>query len=176
MSSLVQITLQDGHPRSLARLDESGKVLQKAQTVWGVAEFCRQARKSRRQLYRDIRHGKIKPLGKFLGEWLLDPSELVKLHPLPPSLASLLPEYDLGSLDPWGSADLLLARILRFGGRDRLRWAFSFYGEARIKRFIMEKGMRQLDPRSSGFWSCYFHLEPWRAAAATQKGRQWGGA
>jgi len=174
MRPLWQINFVGARPRSLLRLGSSGEVVRKAEPIWTVADFCRCARKSRRQVYRDIRAGRIRPLGKFLGEWLLEPSQLARLRPMPRSLPSLFPEYDIGAMDPWRFAELILPRILRFGGRERLRWAFSFYGEPRISAFVRERGARHLDPRSLGFWCAYFGLRL-RIPRSRIKGRRWGG-
>lgn len=169
------LLLQDGVALSATQTGPAGKVLRRVEPVWTLKELCRRAGKSRRQIYRDLREGRLQALGKFLGEWLVDPAELRRLRPLPPSLASLLPEHGLSSLDPERDRDLLLSRVLRFGGRERLRWAFSFYGREALRGFVRDRGPALLEPRSYGFWRLYFGLRrrampPWRA-----KGRRWGG-
>ena len=176
MSQQWTIILRDGSPVSATQTDPSGGVLRRVEPVWTLKELCRRAGKSRRQIYRDLREGRLQALGKFLGEWLVDAAELHRLRPLPPSLASVLPEYETSVLDPERDRDLLLSRILRFGGRERLRWAFSFYGRDALRRFVREKAPTLLDRRSYGFWRLIFALPSQPCPKRRLKGRRWGGA
>ena len=48
--------------------------------------------------------------------------------------------------------------------------------EAAIKRFVVERGPRDLDRRSLRFWGLYFGLPHAETPAARSKGREWGGA
>ena len=175
MEPVWQIIIRGERAVSAARLGPSGEVVRRFERLWTIRDLCRRAGKSRRQVYRDMRAGKIRALGKFLGEWVLAPSALAGLNPPPGSIASLLPEYDLAALDPEEDRDLFLARILRFGGRERLRWAFSFYGAATVKGFVRERGARALDARSLSFWRLYFRLPRTPVPASVEKGRRWGG-
>lgn len=175
METTWQVTFKDGRPLAAVQMGADGKVLRKTEQFWTVGEFCRQAGKSRRQLYRDMRAKRILPLGKFLGEWLLEPSQLARLKPPPASLFTLFPEYEPGSLDLWKSRRVILPRILRFGGQDRLRWMLSFYGKENTMEFVRQHGAKALDPRSFKFWSLYFGLARRSAPAAVLKGRDWGG-
>lgn len=143
---------------------------------WTVRDICLRSGKSRRQIYRDIASGKIRPLGRFLGEWLLEPSSLAGLKPPPSSLASLFPEFDAAGFDLESARDEVLTRVLRFGGGDRLRWAFSYYGLSAVKRFVAEQGPSQLDAPTLGFWCLYFDLSRLRVKPGREKGRRWGGA
>ncbi|MBI4057505.1 MAG: hypothetical protein HY399_08180 [Elusimicrobia bacterium] len=175
MDRIWQITLTDKIPLSVVLLNNHGKVLRRSDHILTSNAFCRLARKSRRQLYRDMRAGRVRPLGKFLGEWLLESSELERLKPIPTDLASLFPEYDLHSMDLWNSKNIILSRVLRFGGKDRIRWAFSFYGVEEIKQFIRKAGERTLDRRSLQLWSLCFNLPPIAISPMRTKGREWGG-
>lgn len=175
MGGLWQITLREGRPLSAVELAPSGRLIKKTEPLWTIQDLCRRSGKSRRQIYRDIKSGKIKALGIFLREWLLDPSSLASLKPPPPSLPSLLPEFDSAALDLEALQDVVIGRILRFGGRDRLRWAFSYYGESAVKTLLLKSGARLLDPRTLRFWSLYFKLPVPPASRAAAKGRKWGG-
>lgn len=170
------ISLRNGRPVAAARLSPSGSELKRIDNPWTVRDFCRRSGKSRRQVYRYIALGKVRPLGRFLGEWLLEPSALARIKPPPASLAALLPEFDAASLDLEAARDEISARVLRFGGRDRLRWTFSYYGPPAMRRFVSERGPRLLDARSLRFWCVYFGLPRARIRPECEKGRRWGGA
>src|SRR5262245_18209777 len=109
-----EIVLDDHVPVTAIRRSDAGEVQGPVEHPMTVLDVAKRTRRSRRQVYRDLRAGRIRPFGKFLGEWLIDPRELARLWPPPKSLASLLPEYDLASLDLDHHADLLLSRICRF--------------------------------------------------------------
>lgn len=170
------IHMRGGRPVGAQRQGPSGELLQLYRAVWTVKDLCRRSGKSRRQIYRYIFSGKIRPLGRFLGEWLIEPSALARLKPPPPSLASLLPEYDSAALDLEAARDEILSRILLRGGRERLRWAFSYYGPPSIRRFVRERGGVRLDARSLRLWCLHFRLPEPMLQPEREKGRRWGGA
>ena len=176
MDGLWHVILQNGRPISAMKMGGAGEVLRKADRVWTLSEFCRRSGKSRRQIYRDIKDGKVHPLSKFLDDWLVEPAELARILPPPADLASLMPEYDLAALDLDRERELVLSRVLRFGGRQRLRWAFSFYGPGLIKDFVAQRCAALLDPRSARFWCLYFGVRAASALPSRRKGRRWGGA
>jgi hypothetical protein len=175
MESHWSIILSGGRPSKAARLSPSGEVLEEVSPVWTLAELRARSGKSRRQIYRDLADGKIRALGKFLGEWLVTPSQLLALDPPPASCASLFPEYEMSELDPDRDRDAILSRILRFGGRDRLRWALSFYGEDSIEDFVVRSGARTLDARSLRLWCLYFGVKAAPSAREKSGGKRWGG-
>ncbi len=169
------LRFKDGRPLAAEELAPDGSLLRRVEPVWSLRDLCREWGKSRRQVYRDLKDGKAVAVGKFLGEWLLAAA------PAPPSgvpeiVAELFPEYASGVLRPRAHRNLILARILSKGGPGRLRWAFARFGEAAVKRFVAERGPRDLDRRSLRFWGLYFGLPQARIPAARSKGREWGGA
>lgn len=170
-----ELHLRGGRPVAAVRRGPSGEILHRADALWTVRDLCRRSGKSRRQVYRDIQAGKVRPLGRFLGEWLLEPAALARLKPPPASLASLFPEHDLAALDLERSREDVLTRVLRSGGRDRLRWAFAYFGRAAVRSFVREKGPDRLDARSLVFWQIFFGLPRVSVSAVRAKGRRWGG-
>ena len=81
-----------------------------------VQEAVRVLGRSRRHVYRYMCGGVLHPLGRFLGQWLLDPREVATLAALPGRLRRpprrfqpFFPEYPLRSLDPYRDWRLVLA-------------------------------------------------------------------
>ncbi len=122
--------------------------------------------KSRRQLYRYIKQGKIKTLGKFLGDWVLLQEEVERLaqyplrrQPLPRHLTPLFPGSSLSRLNAGGDQTQLIARILDRGGEKALRWLFTHYRYDELLRFMRESAANNLSPRSLRLWSLFFRVE-----------------
>ncbi|MBI5208894.1 MAG: hypothetical protein HY927_02850 [Elusimicrobia bacterium] len=174
MDSTWTLRFKAGLPAAAEEIVD-GKISRRFEPVWTVQELCRRWRKSRRQVYRYIREGRVRAVGKFLGEWLVEAAEPPSDAVLP-GVCELLPGHDAKSLKVRAHRDLILGRVLSIGGKERIRWAFSTYGDRTIKRFVAERGPRDLDPRSLRFWSLYFNLPVRLVSAARAKGRDWGGA
>ena len=71
-----------------------------------VATACQRLRRTRRQVYRLMQAGRLGPLEKMLGEWLLDQAAVEGLartplsaQPLPARLKPLFPEYEPKALN-----------------------------------------------------------------------------
>ncbi len=147
-----------------------------------VATACRRLRRSRRQVYRLMQAGRLGPLEKMLGEWLLDQAAVERLaraplaaQPLPGRLQPLLPEYEPKALNAGKDSVLIISRVLEGGGREDVRWLLKRYSRQAIRRVIEEEGSRLLSPQSRKLWSLVFkatprplaawrHADPWRAA------------
>ncbi|MBI3554614.1 MAG: hypothetical protein HY077_19140 [Elusimicrobia bacterium] len=144
----------------------------RARKVVTVGSACRALKRSRRQLYRTMKEGGLKPCGKFLGEWLLDASDVerlnlqpAKVHRLPASLNRFFPEYQGIPLNPGRDRTVVLSRLLDQGGLPELRWVFRRYRKPEIARFLVSDGARLLSPRARRFWELFFNIslpeKPW---------------
>ena len=132
-----------------------------------VRQAAERLGRSRRQLYRHIHEGRIAPVGKLLGEWLLreDDIETLARYPLrvqrlPAHLAELFPEYDVSELNAGRDQVLVIARVLEHGGQKALRWLLRRYRPDELLRFMRADSARLLSPRSLRFWSLYFEATP----------------
>jgi len=138
-----------------------------ARRVCTVSEAARILKRTRRQVYRYIKAGDLKPEAKLLGEWLLDASEVAKVaksplsvQPLPKSLAHLFPEYDISRLNAGRDRTLIMARVLEDGGPDEIKWAFKRYDRKELAGFVAADGARLLSPRSLRLWSLVLGTRP----------------
>ncbi len=134
-------------------------------------------------MYRYIQDGILNPYGKFLGDWLLKPEEVIRLERLPRWVKKvpwrfqvLFPEYSTKELNPCRDYTIILSRILDRGTREEVRWAFERYPREVITEFLERDGMRTISPRAFRFWSLYFGANPPVTTFWRLKGRQWGGA
>ncbi|OIO09503.1 MAG: hypothetical protein AUJ52_06315 [Elusimicrobia bacterium CG1_02_63_36] len=132
-----------------------------------VAAACRRLRRSRRQVYRLMKAGRLGPSEKMLGEWLLDQAAVERLaraplsaQPLPGRLKPLFPEYELKALNAGRDGVLIISRVLEDGGLEDLRWLLKRYPSREIRRVIEEEGSRLLSPRSRRLWSRVFKSTP----------------
>lgn len=144
-----------------------------------VAQAARTLKRTRRQVYRYIETGLLKPETKLLGEWLLDAAELERaaarplaVQPLPKKLGHLFPEYDLSRLNAGRDSTLVIARVLENGGRDEIKWVFKRYTRGELSAFIAEDGARLLNPRSLRLWSLVLGAKP-RPVPAWRKDGIW---
>ena len=146
-----------------------------------VAQAARLLKRTRRQVYRYLETGLLRPEGKLLGEWLLDAEEVDRaaanprsVQPLPKKLAPLFPEYELSNLNAGRDKTLVLARALESGGPDEIKWAFKRYGRKELAGFVAADGARLLGPRSLRLWSLVLKVRPkappgWREAGPWRK-------
>ena len=149
--------------------------------VCTVLRAARILKRTRRQVYRYIETGVLKPEAKLLGEWLLDTAEVQKaaerplsVQPLPKKLQALFPEYDISKLNAGRDKTLVLARALENGGPDDIKWAFRRYSRKELAGFIESDGARLLGPRSLRLWSLVLEARPkpapeWRNAGPWRK-------
>jgi hypothetical protein len=158
------------------------KAPQPPRRVVTVATACQRLRRTRRQVYRLMQAGRLGPIEKLLGEWLLDQAAVERLartplsaQPLPGRLKPLLPEYEPKALNAGKDNVLIISRVLEGGGREDVRWLLKRYSCQAIRRVIEEEGSRLLSPQSRRLWSLVFkatprplaawrHADPWRAA------------
>jgi len=139
-----------------------------------VAAACRRLRRTRRQVYRLLKAGRLGSPEMLLGEWLLDWAAVeglsrapLAVQPLPGRLKPLFPEYETKALNAGKDAVLVISRVLESGGREDLRWLLGRYPNRTIRRVLEEEGGRLLSARSRRLWSLVFQatprpLAPWR--------------
>ncbi len=146
-----------------------------------VAEACRRLRRTRRQIYRLMKAGRLGPREKLLGEWLLDQRAVENLaraplaaQPLPRGLKPLFPEYDPKALNAGKDKALVITRVLESGGRKDLRWLLKRYPRREIQRTLAEEGNRLLSARSRRLWSLVFKTTP-RALPSWRRADPWRG-
>jgi hypothetical protein len=144
-----------------------------------VATACQRLRRTRRQVYRLMKAGRLGPLEKMLGEWLLDQAAVESLaraplsaQPLPGRLKPLFPEYEPKGLNAGRDSVLIISRVLESGGREDLRWLLKRYPGREIRRVIEEEGSRLLSPQSRRLWSLVFKATP-RPLAAWRQADPW---
>lgn len=141
-------------------LDEDQKVLRETRGILRTSEVCRRLRVGRRQLYRYVETGRLAPCARVLGELLFEPAAVARFGrprrgrgaQLPEFLAPLVWSYRLKDLDAVRDEDTLLGGVLDRGGWESWQWAWRVYGPKRIRRFLIERGVRWLSPKARAFW------------------------
>lgn len=150
-----------GRLERLERLDSAGRTEERILRPWTVQESCKHLKKSRRQIYRDIKNGRIRPLGKFLGEWLLEPTgqtskiktqktKELSANNIPIRLKTLFWDTDFSKLNPLAHRDYILERILEYGDPGAVRWAREVYGLPEMLRVAANS--RRVGPKTRIFW------------------------
>jgi hypothetical protein len=144
-----------------------------------VATACQRLRRTRRQVYRLMKAGRLGPLEKMLGEWLLDLAAVeilarapMSAQPLPGRLKPLFPEYEPKALNAGKDSVLIISRVLESGGREDVRWLLKRYPGRAIRRVIEAEGSRLLSPQSRRLWSLVFKATP-RPLAAWRQADPW---
>ena len=132
-----------------------------------VAQAARILKRTRRQIYRYIETGLLKPEAKLLGEWLLDAAAVadtarspLAVQPLPKRLGPLFPEYDISKINAGRDKTLVISRVLETGGRDEIKWDFKRYSLGELADFIKEDVRRLLGSRSLRLWSLVLGAKP----------------
>jgi len=158
------------------------KAPQPPRRVVTVATACQRLRRTRRQVYRLMKAGRLGPIEKMLGEWLLDQAAVEGLarapltaQPLPGRLKPLFPEYEPKALNAGKDSVLIILRVLEGGGREDVRWLLKRYPRRVIRRVIEEEGSRLLSPQSRRLWSLVFKATP-RPLATWRQADPWRGA
>lgn len=139
----------------------------RTRAVCTVSQAARILGRTRRQVYRYIKTGLLKPETKLLGEWLLDAAEVERsarsplaVQPLPKMLGPLFPEYDISKINAGRDKTLVISRVLENGGLDEIKWAFKRYSRGELSAFVVEDGARLLGSRSLRLWSLVLGAKP----------------
>jgi len=76
---------------------------------------------------------------------------------LPANLAkevkSLFWEVEISAVDVSAHWEYVLERILEYGTAESVRWAMESYGEAKIREFILGRGLRVLSRKTVNYWA-----------------------
>ncbi len=163
--------------QALTRVDPGGR-RQTVQPVLTVQHLCRLLRRSRRQVYRYLRSGRLQPCARILGQWLFDPEQADRFREqhLPFSLRPFFWDVRLSDLSAQRHRDFILSRLLEFGDRQAVRWALRTYPRDSIVAFLERRGASLLSKRAWIFWASQWGLRSrvglnrWR-----RRGRHWGG-
>ena len=137
--------------------------------VCTVLTACKLLRRSRRQVYRQLRRGTLRKCSKFLGELLVDIESVEKLsqtpltkQPIPKGLQRLFPEYRVVNLNVGRDRALIVGRILESGTIKELRWLFRRYTNKEVRSLVESNGQRTLSPRALRLWSLVLKVRPKR--------------
>lgn len=138
----------------LEQYDDNGHRTRSLTDALTVQDVCERIKKSRRQVYRDMRLGKITALGKFIGEWLFDPEEVERFKKRTPPPRFLKPffwEHSIDALDIHTQKKWILERLLEKGDLNAIRWAYNEYGPKQIQE--VARTSRSLSPKTFNFWT-----------------------
>ena len=138
--------------------------------VLTVREVCGRLRKSRRQVYRYLREGRLTACAHILGQWFFAPEEVGRFarSAVPRWLQRFFWDARVASLSVDRHRDYILARLLEFGDRQALRWALHTYPRSLLRTFLLHRGREMLSKRTWTFWALYLGVN-----AAPQEHRSW---
>lgn len=148
--------------------------------VLTVADVCRRLGKSRRQVYRYVRAGRLPPAARVLGQWLFAPSTVDRsARPAVPSrLRRFFWDVRLSELSVDQHRDFIVARVLESGDREALRWLLRTYSRDALTAFLSGRGAELLTRRAWTFWCLFVGLNARRDTTRRSwryRGRVWGG-
>lgn len=147
-------------------------------SILTVGDVCRRLRKSRRQVYRYLREGRLNPCAHVLGQWLFAPREVERARrsSTPRWLQRYFWDTRVSSLSHEDHRDYILGRLLEFGDRRALQWVLKAYPRRQVIAFLKGRGADVLSSRTWQFWARYLGLpakQPTRSWRS--RGRAWGG-
>lgn len=165
--------------QSLIRLSASGRPLEEIRPLLIVQEVCRHLGRSRRQLYRYLKAGRIQPCARILNQWLfsLDEVHRFRIEKVPRFLKRHFWDVRLSDLSVTHHRDFILARLLEGGDRRALRWVLRSYPRDSILDFLRRRGTALLSERSWHFWTLQLGISSTvrEAVSWRRRGRHWGG-
>lgn len=138
--------------------------------VLTVTDVCHRVGKSRRQVYRDLQAGRLRPCTQILGQWLISKAEVDRLAKsrLPACLKRFFWDVPFSSVSVDAHGDFILARLLEEGDRSALRWLFRVYPRNRVVNFLKGRGAAVLSKRAWQFWASQLGLN-----AKERRGSSW---
>ena len=80
---------------------------------------------------------------------------------LPDRMRPFFQEYDLEDIQITRDADLIIQRLLDEGDWEDARWLFQQYGKVRVRRFLIERGERWLQPVVFNYWRKLLGIRKW---------------
>ena len=170
---------QGDRPLRLTRMRSGARRRETVSPVWTVQEVCRRLKKSRRQVYRYIRAGRLKPAARILGQWIFGPEEVggSASRPLPGFLRRLFWDIRLADLSADHHRDLILSRVLEWGDRSAVEWALKVYPKRAWADFLRGRGAAVLSRPAWHFWVSQLGVKRAGGTAShwRRRGRHWGG-
>lgn len=177
MEMTYRLTIRGDRVLTVHAPDARGRMHEVARVAWTVHDVCRTMRKSRRQVYRYLRTGRLQPCARVLGQWLFAPEavERFRRDAVPSRLRPFFWDVELAQLSVERHRDFILARLLELGDGDAVRWACSVYPREAIKAFLMHRGADLLSTRTWHFLASQLGL-PRRSrppASWRRRSRSW---
>lgn len=74
------------------------------------------------------------------------------MQSIPETAQPFFQEYDIEDIDIEKNGELVIERLLSFGNREEVRWLFNYYGQARVRGWLSEAGVRRLPRRRYRLW------------------------
>lgn len=147
--------------------------------VLTARDVCRRLGKSRRQVYRYVRTGRLQPCGRVLGQWLFAATEVERCgrRSLPVMLRPFFWDVRLSSLSLDRHGAFIMGRLLEFGDRPAIRWLLRSYPRKALAAFLNGRGREVLPKRTWRFWALQLGIDARRRRRAGWRfqGRAWGG-
>ena len=171
-----------GAGNRLSTLKQAGAPGQPAvllRSVLTVQDLCRRLRRSRRQIYRYLKAGRITASARILGQWLFSAEEarLFEKARVPSFLRLFFWDVRVSDLSAEHHRDFILTRLLESGDRAAVRWTFETYPKRTVLAFLRGRGAATLSKRARNFW--LFVLggpAPGKGRGSWRlQGRSWGG-
>lgn len=166
------------HLIQLTRPPEKGNGGEKVSPVLSVGDVCRLLHRSRRQVYRYINRGNLKPCARILDQWLFAKEEVERFRTgkVPSSLRPLFWDVKLSDIDIRQHRDFVLSRVLEYGDFNAIRWALREYPRQELAQFLRGRGLEILSRRSWVFWTSQLGVKLPRGAQWSwrHQGRLWG--
>lgn len=157
----------------------AGRRAQTAGPLLTVQEVCRRLRKSRRQVYRYLRSGRLSPCGRILGQWLFDERTLDRFGEtsLPGCFRRFFWDVPLSGLSVERHRDFIMGRLLEWGDWEALRWVWRIYPRTALKEFLRGRGTEVLSRRNRAFWLSLLGEGAGKGGGLSwrSRGRWWGG-
>ena len=91
----------------------------------------------------------------------------------PFSTGRLFPELAREDLARFALGAFVIGRLLEEGDTQDLRWLTRVVGEQELRRWLAERGPRQLSRRSRAFWSLLLSRSPTRTSTADRESPLW---
>lgn len=72
---------------------------------------------------------------------------------------SLFWDTDASNLDVSAHWQYILGRVLEYGTMASVRWALGTYGEAKIREFLLSRGLQVLSRKTVNYWAMRLGLQ-----------------
>ncbi len=166
-------------PSALLRPRGSGQPPKVIRPILTAEDVCRLLRRSKRQVYRYLKAGRLQPCARILGQWLFSAEEVRRFQRdrIPSFLKPFFWDARMADLSSEHHRDFILARVLESGDRKAVRWALRTYPKQTVLSFLKDRGKAALSERAQNFWlSVLGEALPRRDRPDWRRqGRRWGG-